>query len=81
MYVEGVRRVQNAELKLSGLLLETGHALVVLFTFFQDEHAYRFSRQDHRPQSIGELIDVQDFETLHLGEFIQIEIVGDNLGT
>jgi hypothetical protein len=53
----------------------------VLFAFFQDEHAHRFSAQDHRAESIGELVDAEDFETLHLGGFIQIEIVGDNFGT
>src|SRR4029077_3377060 len=38
-----------------------------------------FARQHDGLQGIGELVDVQDFNAVQLGNFVEVEIVGDDL--
>src|SRR4029077_5470211 len=60
-------------------VIKVGHALVVFLTFLQNENAHGLAGEHDRLQRIGEFIDVQDFDALQLRDFIQIEIVGDDL--
>src|SRR4029077_18725767 len=60
-------------------VIKVGHALVVFLTFLQNENAHGLAGEHDRLQRIGEFIDVQDFSSLQLRYFIQIEIVGDDL--
>src|SRR6185437_16647591 len=43
-----------------------------------DEDAHRFARQHNGLEGIGELVDVENFYALQSGDFVEIEIVGDD---
>src|SRR5262249_14899171 len=61
-------------------VVEIGHTLVVFLAFLQDEHLHDLAWQHDRLQRICQLINVQDFHALELGDLVEIEIVGDDLG-
>src|SRR4051812_19122475 len=62
-----------------GAVIEVGDSLIEFLAFFQDKNLHAFTRQIDRLEGIGELINVEDLDTAKLCDFIQIEIVGDDL--
>src|SRR5438132_7327577 len=63
-----------------GAVIEIRHALVILFALFQNEHAHRFAGKHDRLERIGQLVDVEHADAAKLGNFVEIEIVGDDYG-
>ncbi len=63
-----------------GADVQIGDALIVLFALFQNEDTHHLAWQNHRPQGVGEFIDVQYGKTLHLRQLVEIEIVCDDFG-
>src|SRR5207248_3825739 len=61
-------------------VVEIRHTLVVLFAFLQDEDFHDLARQHDWLQRVGQLIDVQHLNALKLRDFVQVEIVSDDLG-
>src|SRR5215472_863821 len=62
-----------------GTVVQIRDSLVVLLAFLENEDAHRFTWQHDRLEGVGELVDVQDFDAMKLGDFVQVEIVGDDL--
>src|SRR5882672_451262 len=62
-----------------GAIVEIRNALVVLFSLFQDKHAHCLAGQDDRLQRVRQFVDVEDRHALKLRDFVQVEIVGDDL--
>src|ERR1700688_513499 len=62
-----------------GAVVQISDALVVLFAFFENKHAHRFTRQHDGLERVSQLIDVQDLDAVKLGNFVQVEIVGHDL--
>src|SRR3984893_4141328 len=62
-----------------GAVIEIGNALVVLFSFLQDEHPHNFARQNDGLERVGQFVDVEHGHTLQLRDFIEVEVVGDDL--
>src|SRR5208282_2128989 len=60
-------------------VIEIGDALVVLFSFFKNKYAHDFAREDDGLERVGQFVDVQHGHTLELGDFIEVEVVGDDL--
>ena len=61
-------------------VVQVGNALIVLFALFQNENAHHLAWQNHRPQGVGEFIDIQHGKTLYLSQLVEIEIVCDDFG-
>ena len=61
-----------------GSVIEVGDSLVVLFAFFQDEDPHNFAGEDDGLEGVCEFVDVEDGDALQLGDFVEIEIVGDD---
>src|SRR5712691_6625159 len=59
-----------------GAVVKIRHALVVFFSFLQDEDAHGLPWEYDRFQGIGQLVDVQYLDAVELGDFIEVEIVG-----
>ena len=62
-----------------GTVIQVSHALVVLLAFLQNKHAHGLARQHNRLQRVRQLIDIQNLDAMQLCDFIQIEVVGDDL--
>src|SRR5258708_17082089 len=62
-----------------GAVVEIGDALVVLLAFFQDEDAHGLAGKHDGLEGVGQFVDVEHFHALELGDFVEVEIVGDDL--
>src|SRR6266508_2227098 len=62
-----------------GAIIQIGHALVVLFPFFQDENLHRLPWQDYGLERVGQLINIEHIDSPKLRHFIEVEVVGDDL--
>src|SRR5271156_6497166 len=62
-----------------GSVIEVGDALVKLFAFFQDEYPHDFTGQNDGLERVGQFVDIEHGHALQLRDFVQIEIVGQNL--
>src|SRR5215204_4227698 len=60
-------------------VVEIGDALVVFLPFLEDEYLHDLARQHDRLERIGELVDIQHLDAAQLRNFVQVEIVGDDL--
>src|SRR5438552_1096354 len=63
-----------------GAIVEISHALVVFFAFFEDENFHQLAGQHDGLERVGQLVDVEHFHALELRHFVEIEIVGHDLG-
>ena len=63
-----------------GTVIQIRDSLIVFFPFFQDENLHRLSGENDGFERVGQLVDVEDFDATELRDFVEIEIVGDNLG-
>src|SRR5262249_3259143 len=61
-------------------VIQVSHTLVVFLAFLEDKHAHGFAGQDNRFQGVRQLVDIENFHALQLGDFVQVEVVGDDLG-
>src|SRR5436309_6096115 len=61
-------------------VVEISHTLVVFLTLFQHEDTHDLARKHDRLQCVGKLVDIEDRYTAKLGDFIQVEVIGDYLG-
>ena len=62
-----------------GAIVEIGDSLVIFLPFLQDEDSHGLAGKHDRLQGIGQFVDVQDFDALKLRDFVQIEVIGDDL--
>ena len=60
-------------------VVQISNTLIEFLSFFQDEYLHGFARQVHRLERIRKLVDIQYLHTAELRNFVQVEIVGDNL--
>src|SRR5215470_11609201 len=63
-----------------GTVVQVGDALVVLLALLQDEDAHRLAWQDNGLEGVGQFVHVQYRHPLKLGNFVQVEVVGHDLG-
>src|SRR5689334_10382657 len=63
-----------------GPIVQVSHALVVFLAFAQDENAHGLARQNHRLQRVRELIDVEHIQPLQGSHFVQVVVIGHDLG-
>ena len=63
-----------------GAVLEITDALTGFFAFAKDEDAHALAGKNGGAESVGEKIDVENADALNAGDFVEIEIVGDDLG-
>src|SRR5205823_10089943 len=61
-------------------VIQIGDTLVVFFAFFEDKDAHGLARQHNGLERVGKLVDVQNLYALKLGNFVEVEIIGDDLG-
>src|SRR5580692_8421467 len=62
-----------------GAVIEIGDTLVVFLTFFEDEDLHDLAGQHDGLERVRQLVNVQYFDALQLRDFVQIEVVGDDL--
>src|SRR5208282_2056546 len=62
-----------------GAVIEIGDALVVFFAFLQDEYPHHFAWQNDRLERVGQFVDIEHGYALELGDFVEVEVVGDDL--
>ena len=62
-----------------GAVIEIGDALVVFFSFFQNEDAHDLAGQNDGLKRVGQFVDVEHGHALQLGDFVEIEVVGEDL--
>src|ERR1700687_1364953 len=62
-----------------GAVIQIGDALVVFLAFLQNEDAHSLAREHNGLQGIRQFVDIQDFDSLELCDFVQVEVVGDDL--
>ena len=63
-----------------GAVVQISHTLVVFLAFFQDENLHDLAGQHDGLERIRQLVNVEHVDTLKLRDFIQIEIIGKDLG-
>src|SRR5258708_17729153 len=63
-----------------GAVLEVGDALIDFLAFAKDEDAHAFAGEKCGANGVGEKINVEDADALNAGDFIEIEVVGDDFG-
>src|SRR5882724_8756819 len=61
-----------------GAVIKVCDSLIVFLAFLQNEHPHDLARQHHRPQSIGELVDVQHLYLVKLRDLVEVEVIGDD---
>src|SRR5579864_5336865 len=59
-------------------VIEVRHALVVFLALFEDEDAHGLAGEHDGLEGVGERVDIQNFDSVQLGDFVQIEIIGDD---
>src|SRR6185503_19673865 len=59
-------------------IVEIGHALIVFLAFLQDENPHRLAWEYDRLERICQLINIEHADSAQLGDFVQIEVVGDD---
>src|ERR1051325_3257271 len=59
-------------------IIEIGHALIVFLAFLQDENPHRLAWEYDRLERICQLINIEYADPAQLGDFVQVEIVGDD---
>ena len=60
-------------------VVQVGDALVVFLAFLEDEDLHELAGQDHRLERVGELVDVQHLHAAELRDFVEVEVVRDDL--
>src|SRR5260370_27858073 len=63
-----------------GAVIQVGNALVVLFAFLEDKAFHNLARQHDGFERVGQLVDVEHIHALELGDFVEVEVVGDDFG-
>jgi len=63
-----------------GAVVEIADALVVLLAFLEDEDIHVLAGEDDRLEGVGEVVDVQDVDVMEMGDLVEVEVVGDDLG-
>ena len=61
-----------------GSIVEISNTLIVFLALFQNEDTHCLAGKDHWFESIRELINIEHTNTPKLGDFIQVEVVGDD---
>ena len=63
----------------NGAIVEIGDALIELLAFLDDEDAHGLAGQHDGLERVGQFVDVQDLDAVQLRDFVEVEIVGDDL--
>ena len=63
-----------------GAIFEICHSLIRFLAFAKDKNAHSFAGKKRGPHRVGEKVHVENADALHAGNFIEIEVVGDNPG-
>ena len=61
-------------------IVQIDNTLVVLLAFLENKHAHELTGKHDGFEGIGELVDIEDLNASHLRHFVEVEIVGDDLG-
>ena len=63
-----------------GAILKIGHSLVYFLAFTENEDTHAFAGKKRGPDGVGQKIYIEDADALNTGYFVEVEIIGDNLG-
>ena len=61
-----------------GAVIEIADTLVVLLALFQDHDLHFFARQKDGAKSVGKIVDVEHLDVVNLGDFVEVEVIGDD---
>lgn len=63
-----------------GAVFKIGNALIYFLAFAEDKDAHAFSGENSGAKSVGQKVDVENVDALNTGDFIEVEIVGNDFG-
>src|SRR5207248_10123674 len=75
IFADHLSRIVNHD---HGAIIEVSDALVVFLAFLQNENFHRLAGKNDRFQGVSQLVNIKHVDTLELGYFVEIEIVGDD---
>jgi len=78
--LDGIDKATPAFNDYHGAVVQECDALAGLFSFLNDVDAQLLAGEDHGFEGVGEFIDVEDAYALELGDTVQVEICGEDVG-
>ena len=63
-----------------GAVVEIPDSLVVFLAFLEDEDGHALAGQDDGLEGVGEVVDVENLDVVEVGDLVEVEVVGDDLG-
>src|SRR5262249_16697937 len=61
-------------------IVEVANPLADLVPGLDDAHAQRLAWESHRLHRVGQLIEVNDFDSLQLSNLVEVEVIGHHAG-